>query len=73
MRKNLFIYGRILENENLLSDAIDAFGKYVFLFPEGEDAQEASRFIIVLNSVLKRYDKGFDAAKKTSLSGGAKK
>ena len=62
--KNLFIYGRILENENLLSDAIDAFGKYVFLFPEGEDAQEASRFIIVLNSVLKRYDKGFDAAKK---------
>ncbi len=62
--KNLFIYGRILENENLLSDAIDAFSKYTFLFPEGEDLEESSRFIIVLNSVLKRYDKGFDAAKK---------
>ena len=35
-----------------------------FCFQEGEDLEEASRFIIVLNAVLKRYDKGFDAAKK---------
>ena len=52
--KNLFIYGRIPRKENLLSDAIDAFSKYSFLFPEGEDLEEASRFIIVLNCCFKK-------------------